>query len=174
MNIFMLRPVRPAHSIDPEAEKLFGPEDEAPGAFDDWGEVLAVADHEDSGKDGDHKDMVCKPCGVSIDAADGSWEPVQLAQRPVPLTDVKMPSAAEIARHNLDHLPFRRWCIWCRAARTPHPQHRALPGFSRAIPLLVFDDCFLGELLRPGFGDRSGRKDLPLPGDVRSGLRHQG
>ena len=65
-----------------------------------------------------------------------------MAQRPVLLSDVKMPTRAEYARHMLTHLPYRRWCIWCQMARRPNSPHRALPLFSRDIPLLVFDYVF--------------------------------
>ena len=56
------------------------------------------------------------------------------AQEPKPLPDVKMPSAAEIARHSLTHIPYRRWCRWCVMARMPNMGHYKLPPFSRSIP----------------------------------------
>ena len=61
------------------------------------------------------------------------------AQLPVPLTDVKVPSPAEVARHNLTHLPYKRWCRFCVAARCPNLPHLQLPPFSRKHPLLVLD-----------------------------------
>ena len=64
---------------------------------------------------------------------------VSKAQMPVPLTDVKVPSPAEVARHNLTHLPYKRWCKFCVAARCPNVPHVRLPPFSRKHPLLVLD-----------------------------------
>ena len=51
--------------------------------------------------------------------------PPQRYQRPRPLTDVKQPSPAEVATHNLTHLPYRRWCKWCVMARGPNLPHRS-------------------------------------------------
>ena len=65
------------------------------------------------------------------------------ARQAIPLTEVPEPSPAEVARHNLTHLPYRRWCRWCVMARRANAQHRTLPSFSRQIPLLVLDFCFL-------------------------------
>ena len=74
------------------------------------------------------------------DAPDSSPEPPPMnAQEPKPLPDVKMPSAAKIARHSLTHLPFRRWCRWCSMARKPNIGHFKLPPFSRSTPMLVMD-----------------------------------
>ena len=53
------------------------------------------------------------------------------------------PSAAEYARHCLTHLPYRRWCKWCVMARMRNRAHRSLPPFSRSMPLLCFDYCFV-------------------------------
>ena len=88
-------------------------------------------------------DDLCAPCAdqdALIDS-DDLFQPD--AQRPVPLTEVKMPTAQEIARHSLTHLPYRRWCRWCVMSRMPNVAHHQLPPYSRAIPLLVLDYCFL-------------------------------
>ena len=42
---------------------------------------------------------------------------ISKAQMPVPLSDVKVPSPTDVARHNLTHLPYKRWCRFCVAAR---------------------------------------------------------
>ena len=120
MGIHMLHPVRPQEfSTDPEAEDLFGLDGEAPEDEGGWDQALAEADKQqdkDCVDDNEHAntddsvkdvspDVVCQPC--KVDEADDPWAPVQLAQQPSPLTDVQMPSRAEIARHNLTRLPFR-------------------------------------------------------------------
>ena len=70
-----------------------------------------------------------------------SDEVIQVAQ---PLPQPKVPTAAQIAAHNLTHLPYRSWCPHCVAARRPNTHHRSSsPGQSRADPLLVADYCFV-------------------------------
>ena len=59
------------------------------------------------------------------------------------LPEVYQPTAAEVAQHSLTHLPYRRWCRWCVAARMLNVPHWTRPPFSRDSPLLVFDYCFL-------------------------------
>ena len=148
----MLRPVRPQET-DKEAEELFGQEgsEGVVEGQDDWEGVLEAVDAAEDKEVqncepcSDQEDLFPVPCKGAVDVGDGDWETIQLAQRPVPLAEVKMPSRAEVARHNLTHLQVRNWCIWCRMARTPHTHtpHRTLPACSRAVPLLVFDYCFL-------------------------------
>ena len=96
----MLRPVRPQPSTsDGEAEELCSPDDEAPLSpdgeapqdNDGWDEALDVVAHEDVQETADD-DNICKPCRPAADEVDGEREPIQLAQRPVPLTGVNMPS----------------------------------------------------------------------------------
>ena len=66
---------------------------------------------------------------------------VQAAQ---PLPQPKVPTAAQIAAHNITHLPYRSWCPHCVAARRPNSQHfRASSQSVRADPLLVADYCFV-------------------------------
>ena len=59
------------------------------------------------------------------------------------LPEVQQPSAAEMAKHSLTHLPYRRWCKWCVAAKMLNTPHLSRPQVSRSKPLLVFDYGFL-------------------------------
>ena len=68
---------------------------------------------------------------------------IGVAREALAVPDVKEPSPDEAARHNLTHLPFRRWCRWCLMARRAGRPHHALPPFSGSIPLFVMDCCFL-------------------------------
>ena len=62
---------------------------------------------------------------------------VKKAQLPVPLADVKVPSPAEVAKHNLTHLPYKRWCRFCVAARCPNLPHvKLLPFFFPEAPAI--------------------------------------
>ena len=148
----LTRAVRPSQSLpsgddDPEAEALFGGDD-GDGEVDGTGDAeldVALEGARDaaelenvqgkSGEEGEFEEMV-PPV------------PPQRYHRPKPLADVKVPTAAEVARHNLTHLPYRRWCIWCVAARRGNVPHRSLPPYSRSIPLLVFDYCFVKKSIR--------------------------
>ena len=54
------------------------------------------------------------------------------------------PSAAEVARHNLTHHPYRSWCPHCLASRRPNSHHRrAHPRSARSVPLFCADYCFV-------------------------------
>ena len=89
--------------------------------------------------------LLCRPCSPVV--ADGDVEgPVgledeeaDLARVPEALRDVPEPSAEEIARHCLTHLPYKRWCRWCVAARMANRPHLRLPPFSRSVPPFVLD-----------------------------------
>ena len=53
------------------------------------------------------------------------------------------PSPADVARHNLTHLPYRTWCPHCVAARRANSAHVAGTSADRSVPLLVLDYCFV-------------------------------
>ena len=79
------------------------------------------------------------PSGDLIDAEGDS-----VIQPAHPLPEPKIPSAAEVAAHNLTHLPYRSWCPHCVAGRRPnsHHRHSSSPD-QRASPLLAADYCFI-------------------------------
>ena len=116
----------------------------------DWGddddtaqevEVVETDDDANVAEKGDHKGA---DDGKLKDDQQGVPPvPPQRYQRPKPLPEVKVPTAAEVASHNLTHLPYRRWCMWCVMARRRNNPHWQRPPFSRDIPLLVFDYCFV-------------------------------
>ena len=60
-----------------------------------------------------------------------------------PLPEVKEPSASEVLRRALTHLPYKRWCKWRVMARMLNRPHYSLPAFSRSRPLCVMDSCFI-------------------------------
>ena len=46
------------------------------------------------------------------------------------------PSLAEIARHNINHFPYRSWCRHCLSGRRPNSHHRSSgPKRARKTPL---------------------------------------
>ena len=69
-------------------------------------------------------EMVCQPCE--------------------PMIEPKVPTAAQIAAHNISHLPYRSWCPHCVAARRPNSHHaRSSSEDRKSSPLLVADYCFM-------------------------------
>ena len=62
------------------------------------------------------------------------------------LTYPSMPSRQEVQEHNITHLPFRSWCPFCVAGKATCAPHRRGVGHNDdAVPLVAFDDCFMGE-----------------------------
>ena len=77
-----------------------------------------------------------------VDLGDGVGE-VDAAQQARAVAVPTLPSAADVALHNLTHLPYRSWCQWCVAGCKNNTPHLTQPTFSRDIPLLVADYCFV-------------------------------
>ena len=71
-------------------------------------------------------DLACQPCGT--------------------LPEPRVPTKAEVDRHNCTHLPYRSWCKWCVMARRPNTHHRSRLSSRRALPLLVADYCYLRDV----------------------------
>ena len=91
-------------------------------------------------KDGDAAGAAASP---EEDLGEVVAEPEVKAKVAKGLPDVYEPTPAEVARHCLTHLPYKRWCKWCVAARMRNYPHWTLPPFSRSSPLLVLDYCFV-------------------------------
>ena len=88
-------------------------------AFIDKSEVIPEGDIVDADDDSAVQPALCLPCP-------------------------KTPSAAQVANHNITHMPYRSWCPHCVASRRPNSQHRSSSSESeRSDPLLVADYCFL-------------------------------
>ena len=75
----------------------------------------------------------------STEQGDDGGEALEATGLPI----VCQPTAEERATHSLTHLPYRRWCRWCVAARMRNSPHFKKPPFSRSSPLLVLDYCFI-------------------------------
>ena len=58
------------------------------------------------------------------------------ASRPKPWPAPTFPTAAEIEKHSLTHLPCRSWCRFCVMGRRPNAAHRAQHGRERSPPCL--------------------------------------
>ena len=81
---------------------------------------------------------------VRLDVDDGIGESAPVvAQAPHGMPSPAQPTAEEIALHWLTHLPYRSWCKWCVAAKRANNPHRHGLPFSREIPLLVADYCYV-------------------------------
>ena len=56
--------------------------------------------------------------------------------------DPGLPTEAEVDDHEVDHMPFRRWCEECVAGRGTGEQHRSREG-QHAMPTIAFDYLFV-------------------------------
>ena len=56
-----------------------------------------------------------------------------------PLSSPQTPTPAQIARHNLTHMPYAAWCPYCVACRRKNSHHRRSHEAEREIPLVVGD-----------------------------------
>ena len=61
------------------------------------------------------------------------------------LNSPSKPSAEEVERHNLTHLPYRNWCRHCVRGRGKEAPHQATKGEGGELPELHMDYCFPGE-----------------------------
>ena len=67
------------------------------------------------------------------------------AQRAHVVTDPGMPTAKEIAEHEITHLPHRSWCAACVAGRSRDRPHKRLNHRDKCqVPTIVFDYGFMG------------------------------
>ena len=95
-----------------------------------------------AGMEGDVEQPMRATDGVDeLAGVDGDGDAA--VQKPRGRPDPGVPTLEEILRHNLTHLPYRKWCRICVMARRRNDGHYRLPPFSRAKPLLVADYCFV-------------------------------
>ena len=66
--------------------------------------------------------------------------PGALSARPLP--SPKQPTPAQVALHNLTHLPYEDWCTICVSCRRPNDHHRH-QKVERLQPLMVADYAFV-------------------------------
>ena len=57
--------------------------------------------------------------------------------------DPGMPTQSEIDDHNVDHLPFRSWCVPCVEGRAAGEQHRRSDGVASQVSKFAFDYMFV-------------------------------
>ena len=62
-------------------------------------------------------------------------EPLKKARNP------RLPSAADIAEHELTHIPYRDWCKWCNLGRGRGIPHRH--GGESGVPIVGIDYFFI-------------------------------
>ena len=111
--------------------------------------VLPYIDGETEAHDDDSVE-ICQPCSPfdhSKDADQRAGDEEKIgdggAQKPMGRPEPGTPTKDEYDRHMLTHLPYRRWCWFCVAARRRNDPHFRLPPFSRTMPLMVADYCFV-------------------------------
>ena len=85
----------------------------------------------------------------------GDVEPLKKARDP------KLPSAADIAEHELTHIPYRDWCKWCNLGRGRGIPHRQ--GGDSAVPIVGTDDFFItSEGVNRDARSLSSRRTVPV------------
>ena len=87
----------------------------------------------------------CQPCGLIGGVDDDEYEEINPIKA---IRDVSLPSVAEIAEHNLTHLPFRDWrafCVQGKAVSHPHQKRRL---DEPEVPVISMD--YIGLTTRTG------------------------
>ena len=88
------------------------------------------------------------PIAPVVDA-DAGIDAEEEAQQPIGFRDPGVPTAAQIAEHNLTHIPARPWCTHCVRGKGKDKHSRRLHGaFAEDhVPRVRLDYCFLTETL---------------------------
>ena len=111
------------------------PLDQSAGSDDEWEELArsGILDDEPRARSTARQEdtEVCADDGAEVLSARGMPAP-------------RLPSPADVTKHNLNHLPYRAWCPHCLAARRANSSHRLRRrGSERSIPLFCSDYCFV-------------------------------
>ena len=61
------------------------------------------------------------------------------------MVDPRLPTEAEVAYHELTHLPYRNWCPICVRAKGKDLDHRGAVDKERKLSEYCFDYCFPGD-----------------------------
>ena len=73
-------------------------------------------------------------------------EPCMEARVPRTAFDPLLPSAKEVAEHNITHLPYRRWCkVCCEARGREDPHSRDQQGIKDGLPEIGADYDHYGD-----------------------------
>ena len=77
----------------------------------------------------------------------------------VPLLAPGMPTAAERARHEVDHCPYQAWCRSCVAGRGKTDAHFRRESEEEGVAYVATDYAFMGEEVED---DRMSDRCLPI------------
>ena len=100
--------------------------------------------------------------GRGIEAHEDSAEEDCGPKRVAP--DHGMPMQWEFDDHNVDHLPFRLWCVSCAEGKATGEQHRS-DGPEGQISRFAFDYMFVTRPAHPARrADRGGQEEDPAQG----------
>ena len=61
------------------------------------------------------------------------------------LIDPRKPTAEDVERHNMHHMPYRNWCLVCVQARGRDADHRKEVNKERGLSEYCFDYCLPGD-----------------------------
>ena len=88
-------------------------------------------------------DLACRPCDDQEDQEQEEEE--DEASRPKAIWKPVRPSVKEVEEHNLTHMPFRNWCIFCvkgKAKDDPH-KRKIKQDEEQDIPIVSIDYMFM-------------------------------
>ena len=132
-------PVRPSTEICDVTTKTYQVHERASAVHDDSlrpfnPDEEEKADNESGGHD---REITYDP-HVELEGESGE------AEKPHVVKDPGMPTAKEIAEHEITHLPHRSWCAACVAGRSRDRPHKRLNNRDCQVPTIVFDYGFMG------------------------------
>ena len=58
------------------------------------------------------------------------------------IRDVRLPTADEVEKHMMTHLPYRNWCEYCIKGRGKEAAHTRRTGEASDLPEVSLDYCF--------------------------------
>ena len=83
---------------------------------------------------------ICQPCGLLGGVNEDESEETNPIKA---VRDVRLPSVAEIAEHNLTHLPFRDWCAFCVQGKAVSHPHQKRRSDEPEVPVITIDNMGL-------------------------------
>ena len=114
-----------------------------------------------------HEDAPRDPDAARATSEDGDeHEAEEEAERPKGFRDPGAPSAAEIAEHNLTHIPARPWCSHCVRGKSKDKRSLSLTGAyaNDSVPRCRLDYCYLTENVEQKSAEH-GQEESTLAGD---------
>ena len=133
-------PVRPSFDVCDVTARTYQVHERANAVHDDclrpFDQDLEDRQHDDENQLS--RDITYDP-QVELEGESAEAEKAQVVKDP------GMPTAREIAEHEITHLPHRSWCAACVAGRSRDRPHKRLNNRDNCqVPTIVFNYGFMG------------------------------